>query len=107
MKGPASTVPGRKRGAQVDAALVEAYQTVFGGEAGRMVLIDLAHHCKVWENVSISPGIDNSDVLVDFNARRSVYGRILQFVRLTGEELQALDRAAAEERRADLEQGAI
>lgn len=105
MRSISQIYPDIPRGSEAAKALADAYQTVFDGEAGRIVLTDLCDHCKMFENVTISPGIDNAQLLVDFNARRSVYGRILQFLRLSGDELTALERAAAVERKVNLEQG--
>lgn len=105
MRGIAETYPHRPRGDAAHERLAEAYRTVFDGEYGRLVLIDLCHHCKMFENVSLTPGVDMTQVLVDFNARRSVYGRILEFLRLTADEISQLERSAAVERAADRYEG--
>ena len=96
---------GKARTPEAKAKLTEAYRNVFvGGESAEIVLTDLVDYCLYFTVVPIEAG---DRALVDHNARRAVFGRILHFLSLTDEEMSGLVNAARQERITNVEEGTI
>lgn len=85
---------GERRTVGAKGLLSEAYRHFFSTTAGQLVLADLGEYTG-WNRVC-DPSVDGK-VLVDHNARRAVYGRILHFIGLTPDEMRELDQAIRRE----------
>lgn len=99
--------PNQRRGRVAEKRLCDAYRNVFSGEDGEIVLVDLANYCEWAVTVQMEVGIDKSQVLVDMNARRAVYGRLLHFLKLTPDQLRDLETAAILEQVTDRNEGQV
>ena len=69
-----------------------------------MVLADLAAHSGFYQVAA--PGASAGE-LAEANGRRAVYGRVFRFLRLSGDEVRALEEAARQEALADAREGEI
>jgi hypothetical protein len=87
--------PRNPRGAAAKRDLTAAYRSLFmESEAGRIVLADLAE----FSQFNRVPEPTDSDAVVRYtHGRQSVFGRILNHLRLTETELERLQVAAREE----------
>ena len=105
----ASLMPlGRRRGAQATQTLTQAYRNLFDAKATRreaqMVLADLASHSGFYQMAA--PGASTGE-LAEANGKRTVYGRLFRFLRLSDDEVRALEEAARQEALADAREGEI
>jgi len=69
-----------------------------------MVLADLANHTGFYQVLPPGTGVNE---LVDANGKRAVFGRLFRFLRLSEEEVRALEEAARQEALADAQEGEI
>ena len=69
-----------------------------------MVLADLANHSGFYQ--VMPPGTPMAD-LMEANGKRAVFGRLFRFLRLSEDEVRALEEAARQEALADAREGEI
>ncbi len=90
--------PGQRRGNRAMLELTTAYQAVFSGAATRAdaekVLVDLASYSGFFMVCERgTPG----DLLIEQEGMRRVFGRIHNFLNITGDEARRLHDAARDE----------
>lgn len=99
---------GKRRGAQANLKLVDAYKAVFSARAtleeAEIVLADIANTSGLY--VAEAAGAD-ALALAQANGRREVALRILSMLRLSREQRDALFDAAQAEQLADETEGLI
>lgn len=95
---------GQRRGAAAVERLANAYRDVFKGEAGEIVLADLAHQSGFY---AVSPPGSPEATLREAEGARRLFFRIQKFVALTDAEIVAIEAAARRERIASSEEGEI
>lgn len=99
---------GFRRGARADKVLAEAYRATFrdGGtdEQRQIVLADFANYTGFYR-VS-GPGMAAEDRAFA-DGMRAAYGRVFRFLRLSREELDALEEAARQEAVTDATEGQV
>jgi hypothetical protein len=76
--------------ADVDGVTIEAYRLALANDTGVFILRDLAMH--VGYLAALPPGAD-AVTLADHNARRAVFGRVLEILALTDAGRETLARA--------------
>ena len=83
-----------------------AYRRLFSGRGSKadaeIVLADLANHTGFYRVTE--PGAQSLDFA---EGKRSVYGRVFRFLRMSHEEIEALEEAARAEALADSTEGEI
>ena len=86
------------------------YKNLFQGKGNeqdaQVVLADLAAYAEFYATLP-APPLSTPERLVDHNARRDVFSRVLALVGLTDEEMQALENATKLEHKTDVEEGMI
>lgn len=105
----ASQMPmGTRRCSRARLTLTQAYRNLFDGRAAKreaqMVLADLANHSGFYQ--VLPPGAGPSE-LAEANGKRAVFGRLFRFLRLSEEEVRALEEAARQEALADAREGEL
>lgn len=95
---------GMRRGPTAQIGLVSAYHDVFSkaDESTEMVLADLALFCGFYQ---VPPPGTPSDEMHRDAGRREAFGRILSFLTLSPERMQALEVAARLEGETNLTEG--
>jgi hypothetical protein len=100
--------PGFRRGEQARLELTASYRRLFSGQGGKgdaeAVLADLANYSGFYRvnEVGVS-----GEARAFTDGGRAVYGRIFRFLRLTDDELRALEEAARQEALITAREGAM
>ncbi len=98
--------PGLKRGFNATKDTVQAYRAVFGGHGSKeeteLVLADLANFSGFYQ---VTTPADGPEAVRYSEGQRSVFARILRFMRMSSAELAALEAAARAERLTDENEG--
>ena len=100
--------PSKRASRQANLRLVQAYRRLFSGKGddadAKIVLADLATYSGFYR---VFPSEVEDSTLRFTEGRRSVYGRVLRFLRLSEGELEDLEEAARQEALAAQQEGVL